>query len=137
MTSQAAIRHVVANAGSRSSASRKGVQANIYLTCHVKPGAASKREGVVAVTESQIEVCVAAQARDGEANKAVRELISTVLGVPKSSVDISKGHKSRDKTIVVSGLHVGGPGASADAEIAADILVQRIRLKLEDAATTG
>lgn len=51
---------------------------SIQLLCHVKPGAHAKREGVAAVTDEQIELCVAAQAREGEANKAVREVIAEV-----------------------------------------------------------
>ena len=51
---------------------------SIQLLCHVKPGVSANREGVSAVTDEAIEVCVAAQARDGEANKAVREVVAKV-----------------------------------------------------------
>lgn len=59
-------------------ASGKCTLSKILLQCHVKPGASKQREGILAVTESQVEVCVFAQARNGEANKAVRELLSDV-----------------------------------------------------------
>jgi uncharacterized protein YggU (UPF0235/DUF167 family) len=49
-----------------------------YLTCHVKPGASKTREGVTAVTDQHVELCVNAQPRDGEANKAVIILLSQV-----------------------------------------------------------
>ena len=65
------------------------------------------------MTADQIEVCVAAQAREGEANKAVRELLGRILGLPKSRVDILRGHKSRDKTVVVIGPH---PDAGDEVE---------------------
>ncbi len=50
----------------------------IHLQCHVKPGASKQREGVISVSDSVIEVCVAAQPKDGEANKAVRVVFSGV-----------------------------------------------------------
>jgi hypothetical protein len=50
----------------------------LHLLCHVKPGVASKREGIANVTPSRIELCVAARAREGDANRAVRELIAEV-----------------------------------------------------------
>jgi uncharacterized protein YggU (UPF0235/DUF167 family) len=51
---------------------------SIQLQCHVKPGTTKQREGILAITEDVIELCVAAQAREGEANKAVKGLISNV-----------------------------------------------------------
>lgn len=97
----------------------KGWSGRIQLLCHVKPGVSAKREGIVAVTDEYIEVRVAAQAREGEANKAVREVIAEVcmphafqvdstllkpqaFGIPKSNVDITKGAKSRQKTVMIT-----------------------------------
>ncbi|KAF2134460.1 YggU-like protein [Dothidotthia symphoricarpi CBS 119687] len=76
----------------------------IQLLCHVKPGVSANREGIAAVSDERIEVCVAAQARDGEANKAVREIIADVLRVPKSDVEVVKGMKSRDKMVAVTNI---------------------------------
>lgn len=53
---------------------------SLRLQCHVKPGASRVREGVLAVADDVIELCVAAQAREGEANKAVVKLLSEVSG---------------------------------------------------------
>lgn len=50
----------------------------VFLQCRVKPGANKQREGIVAVTEEVIDLCVSAQAREGEANKAVKGLFSKV-----------------------------------------------------------
>ncbi|SPO05215.1 related to DUF167 domain protein [Cephalotrichum gorgonifer] len=83
---------------------KKNPLGTLQLQCHVKPGASRVREGVLAVTDEVIELCVAAQAREGEANKAVVKLISEVLDTPKSEIQISRGMKSRDKTVVVSGV---------------------------------
>ena len=51
---------------------------SIQILCHVKPGVNANREGIGTVTNEHIEVCVAAQAREGEANKSVREVIAKV-----------------------------------------------------------
>lgn len=57
---------------------KKSQSATIQLLCHVKPGASKAREGVTALTEDAVELCVSAQAKDGEANKAVTILLSRV-----------------------------------------------------------
>ena len=80
----------------------------LQLICHVKPGVSPNREGVASVSEESIEVCVAAQARDGEANKAVRDVIADALRVPKSDVAVTKGMKSREKTVAVNLMEVKG-----------------------------
>jgi len=77
---------------------------SIHLQCHVKPGASKQREIVAAITDEAVELCVATVAREGEANKAVREVISDILNVPKSSVEVIKGQKSREKTIAILGI---------------------------------
>ena len=51
---------------------------SFQIMCHVKPGVHPNREGIGAVSDEAIEVCVAAQAREGEANKTVREVIAEV-----------------------------------------------------------
>jgi uncharacterized protein len=57
---------------------KKSPVGTIYFQCHVKPGASKQREGVIAVTDTTIELCVAAQAREGEANKAVMKVLAEV-----------------------------------------------------------
>lgn len=52
--------------------------AMVYLRCHVKPGASKVREGITALTDDTIELCVSAAAREGEANKAVVAVLSEV-----------------------------------------------------------
>lgn len=50
----------------------------VYLRCHVKPGASKVREGITALTDSTIELCVSAVPKDGESNKAVLAVLSEV-----------------------------------------------------------
>jgi hypothetical protein len=50
----------------------------LQLHCHVRPGASKVREGVVAITDEAIELCVSARAQDGKANKGVLQVLSEV-----------------------------------------------------------
>ncbi|KAI0545433.1 DUF167-domain-containing protein [Xylaria curta] len=73
----------------------------LQLRCHVRPGASKAREGVVAITDESIEVCVSAPPQDGKANKALLEVLSQALDTSKSDLQITHGLKSRDKTVSV------------------------------------
>lgn len=59
-------------------ASTKSARSLVYFQCHVKPGSSKQREGVLSVSDFVVELCVAAQPKDGEANKAVKEVFSGV-----------------------------------------------------------
>ncbi|KAK6448122.1 hypothetical protein ACSS6W_002980 [Trichoderma asperelloides] len=89
--------------------SKKAPQGILQLRLHVKPGASKNREGIQAVTEEAIELCVAAQAKDGEANQAVMEVLSDALDIPKSKLSLVQGARSRDKTVVVQEIKGDGP----------------------------
>lgn len=88
--------------------SKKSPLGSLHLQLRVKPGASKNREGILAVTDDAIELCVAAQAREGEANKAVVQVLSGVLGVPKSRLQLTHGMKSRDKTVVLGDIKGDG-----------------------------
>jgi uncharacterized protein len=67
----------------------------------------SAREGIDGVVETAqgpaLTVRVRAVAEKGEANRAVESVVAECLGVPKSSVAVTAGGKSRLKTILVTG----------------------------------
>ncbi|KAH6851404.1 hypothetical protein BKA58DRAFT_68069 [Alternaria rosae] len=84
-----------------ASKSAKNCTGVIQLLCHVKPGVSAHREGIAAVSDDRIEICVAAQPKEGQANRAVREVIADALRVAKSDVQVIKGMKSREKTVAV------------------------------------
>lgn len=52
----------------------------------------------------RIEARVEAPARDGEANRALCQLVAETLGVDETTVGIERGHTSRQKTLVVHGV---------------------------------
>ncbi|PHH68605.1 hypothetical protein CDD82_411 [Ophiocordyceps australis] len=72
----------------------------LRLQLHVKPRASKNRQGILSVTH-HIELCVSAHARDGQANKAVVQLLSDTTGLPKSRFSLVQGLRSRDKTAVL------------------------------------
>ncbi|KAK4124577.1 hypothetical protein N657DRAFT_571995 [Parathielavia appendiculata] len=84
-------------------AARKSAQNTLYMLCNVKPGASKNREGIASVSKEAVEICVAVQARKGEANKAVMEILSEALDLPRSGLRIVHGLKSRTKTVSAVG----------------------------------
>ncbi|XP_057541435.1 uncharacterized protein LOC130820181 [Amaranthus tricolor] len=72
---------------------------SVAITIHAKPG--SKLSAITDVSEDAVGVQIDAPARDGEANSALLDFISSVLGVKKRQVSIGSGSKSRDKVVIV------------------------------------
>jgi uncharacterized protein len=70
----------------------------------VRVQASARKDEFVGVRDGVLAVRVTAPALDGRANEAVRRMIAKRLGVPKSSVTIARGARSRDKLIQVDGL---------------------------------
>lgn len=102
MSSPTAVRFIAA---AKKSSSGLGY---LQIQLRVKPGANKGREGVSHVTDTAVELCVAAQPKDGEANKAVIQVLSKVLGVPRSRLSLTHGLKSRDKIIVLGDVEGDG-----------------------------
>lgn len=57
---------------------KRNAPSSLYIRCHVKPGVDKVREGVLAVSDDGVELCVAAAPRNGESNKAVVQVLSDV-----------------------------------------------------------
>jgi uncharacterized protein YggU (UPF0235/DUF167 family) len=73
----------------------------VQVTVRVKPGS---RKGPLVVQESTpqgdiLTVFVQQRAVDGQANTAVIELLARHFGVPKSAVQIVRGHTARLKVV--------------------------------------
>lgn len=88
--------------------SGKAAIGSLQLQLHVKPGASKAREGIIGINDHAVELCVAAQAKEGEANKAVVKVLSDILGIPKTRLHLARGAKSRDKTILLEGVQGDG-----------------------------
>ena len=67
------------------------------ITVIVKPG--SSQEKIVANSDDSLTVYLHASPHDGEANAALFRLLSKHLNVPKTSLKITRGQKSRTKVI--------------------------------------
>ena len=63
----------------------------------VKPG--SSKEKIVQTSDDSFTVYLRAKPHDGEANTALIKILSKYFDVPKTSIKISRGAKSRTKTI--------------------------------------
>jgi hypothetical protein len=63
----------------------------------VKPG--SSQEKIVENPDGSLTVFLHASPHDGEANTALVKLLSKHFGIPKTSISIVCGQKSRTKTI--------------------------------------
>ena len=79
----------------------------MLVKVHVTPNARAPL--VVKVDESDLEVRVDERAEGGAANKRLLEILSEHYGVPRSSIAIVRGTKSRDKVLAVE---TGRAGAS-------------------------
>ncbi|KAJ4779622.1 UPF0235 protein [Rhynchospora pubera] len=71
----------------------------VSISIHAKPG--SKSASITDIGEEAVGVQIDAPARDGEANAALLDFISSVLGVKKRQVSIGSGSKSREKVVLV------------------------------------
>jgi uncharacterized protein (TIGR00251 family) len=72
------------------------------LTIQVQPKA--KRNEVLGFAEGILRLKIAAPPVEGKANKEVISYLSEVLDIPKSSVDIERGHTSKIKIIAINGV---------------------------------
>jgi len=68
---------------------------------HVQPGA--RRSEVAGLHGDRLKVRIAAPALDGRANAALVAFVAAALGIPKRSVSVAAGERSREKLLAVSG----------------------------------
>ncbi|MCC7477031.1 DUF167 domain-containing protein [bacterium] len=61
------------------------------------------RDEIAGLREGRLLVRVTAAPEDGKANSAIIRLLSKALGIPASSMEISSGQSSRDKTLSIHG----------------------------------
>ena len=79
------------------------LQDKSYFYITVKPK--SSQNIVCYNTDGDIEVKVSAPPINSKANKAVIELLSLTLKIPKSRLSIDKGQGSKLKKIIIDGLN--------------------------------
>lgn len=82
----------------------KETKQGVVISCHVKPNA--KRTEIASLDGDELEVRLAAQPRDGAANKELCAFLAQVLRVPKKATQLQGGGKSRTKVVSVAGITI-------------------------------
>lgn len=75
----------------------------VMLKIKVQPK--SSRNEIIGLEGDYLKIKVIAPPIEGEANKAVINLLVKKLKIPKSQIAIISGHKSKLKTIYLSGIN--------------------------------
>jgi uncharacterized protein (TIGR00251 family) len=74
----------------------------VYLEVRLRPG--GRQDALLGWENGALKAEVRAPALEDRANRALADLLAEALGVPRSSVEVAKGGKSRSKTVFVDGL---------------------------------
>jgi len=80
--------------------------AGLEIRLHVQPRA--KHFEISGIHNRALKIKVTAPPVDDAANRAVVEYLAAFLGIPKSSLQIISGLKSRDKTLQIKGFSLRG-----------------------------
>ncbi len=70
------------------------------LRLYIQPG--SRSSGITGTHDGRLKIKISSPPRDGEANKEVIGLLSKILGVMKSDVEILRGESGRSKDVYVN-----------------------------------
>lgn len=82
----------------------EAVPGGVRIHLHVQPGASTSE--VTGLHGDRIRLRIQSPPVDGRANVAVIAWIAARLDVPRRSVTLVRGDKSREKTVEVSGVTV-------------------------------
>jgi uncharacterized protein (TIGR00251 family) len=75
----------------------------VIVSVRAQPGA--RRNGIVGEHDGMLRVAVTAAPEKGKANKAIVDVLSRALGVPKSAVVLLSGEtSSRKRFLIQSGI---------------------------------
>lgn len=77
---------------------------NDQVVFRVRVAPRSSRSAVIGVFEGALKVSLTAAPVDGAANTALIKLLSQVFDVPKSTIAIIRGERSRNKTVRINGI---------------------------------
>lgn len=76
----------------------------ILLRIHLAPRASSER--VMGVHNSALKIAVSAPPVDGAANQALIKYLAKLFKIPQSKVELIKGETSKQKVLLLKGLHL-------------------------------
>jgi uncharacterized protein (TIGR00251 family) len=69
----------------------------------VRAQAGARRNAIVGVHDGMVRVAVTAAPEKGKANRAIIEVLSESLGVPKSAIELLSGETSTRKRFLIGG----------------------------------
>ncbi len=90
------------------------------LALRVQPNA-RRTALLMRLSSGEWKVAVSAPPAEGQANEAVMELVSELLGVKRRQVTVARGASSRSKLVEVQGVSA----AQAEARLAAALAASR------------
>ena len=74
----------------------------IVLSVYIQPRSSSNK--IAGLHSDALKICITTPPVEGKANKAVIAFLAKFFGLPKSSVTIKSGQKSRTKNIKLAGI---------------------------------
>ncbi len=80
----------------------RAVPDGVEITVRVQPRAS--RSEIVGMHDDALKVRVKAPPVEGAANDELTKLLAKKLKVPRSSVEVVRGHTARSKTVRVTGI---------------------------------
>jgi hypothetical protein len=80
----------------------KAKDGGVVLRLRVQPK--SSRNDFSVDAEGQFRLAITAPPVDGQANKAVLQVLAKTLGVPKRAVQLISGDTSRNKTVFIENI---------------------------------
>ena len=78
------------------------IREGVVLDVIVQPRAS--KDEIAGLQNNRLKVRITAPPVEGKANKACEEVIANFLGLPRKLVVVHKGHKSRQKRILILGF---------------------------------
>ena len=78
------------------------VEGGVVVSVKVQPNAS--RDRVVGEYGDQLKIAVTVAPEKGKANKAVIKVLSKLLGVKSSDIEILSGETSRDKKVLIRNI---------------------------------
>jgi uncharacterized protein len=77
-------------------------EGRLYLSVRLQPRASRNR--ILGVQEGALKVSVTAPPVDDRANRQAIDFLAGILQVPRQSISVSRGERSRNKIILIEGL---------------------------------
>ena len=75
-----------------------------YVLLKVRVQPKSSRNGLMVEPDGRVRVALTAPPVEGAANKALCDYLSKVFDIPRRSITVVRGDKSREKTVRLEGL---------------------------------